>query len=182
MVTPPRLLACQQRYRALLYEKVFLHSGCTCTNHLGICPKGATGLSDLVGHNLSKCERTLLDRDALQRDQRRMAPHDIAVVVRLTSQLTVWPFTRPCSRSRPDLVSSNDPLKAGPAILYRKGWKSKRRTWLHDTICTDASSIDEGKVRSLCILLCGTLSPYFPLKIINKLIILSSICALNLLI
>ena len=44
------------------FEKVLLHSG--CINPLGVCPKGTTGFADLVGHDLSKCERALLDRDA----------------------------------------------------------------------------------------------------------------------
>jgi sterol 3beta-glucosyltransferase len=44
------------------FEKVLLHSG--CIDPLGVCPKGTTGFADLVGHDLSKCERALLDRDA----------------------------------------------------------------------------------------------------------------------
>ena len=44
------------------FEKVLLHSG--CINPDGVCPKGTTGFADLVGHDLSKCERALLDRDA----------------------------------------------------------------------------------------------------------------------
>ena len=44
------------------FEKVLLHSG--CISPLGVCPKGTTGFADLVGHDLSKCERALLDRDA----------------------------------------------------------------------------------------------------------------------
>jgi len=44
------------------FEKVLLHSG--CINPFGVCPKGTTGFSDLVGRDLSKCERALLDRDA----------------------------------------------------------------------------------------------------------------------
>ena len=44
------------------FEKVLLHSG--CIDPLGVCPKGTTGFADLVGHDLTKCERALLDRDA----------------------------------------------------------------------------------------------------------------------
>lgn len=44
------------------FEKMLLHSG--CINPDGVCPKGTTGFADLVGHDLSKCERALLDRDA----------------------------------------------------------------------------------------------------------------------
>ena len=44
------------------FEKVLLHSG--CINPLGVCPKGTTGFADLVGCDLTKCERALLDRDA----------------------------------------------------------------------------------------------------------------------
>ena len=44
------------------FEKVLLHSG--CINPDGVCPKGTTGFADLVGCDLSKCERALLDRDA----------------------------------------------------------------------------------------------------------------------
>ena len=44
------------------FEKALLHSG--CINPDGICPKGTTGFANLVGQDLSKCERALLDRDA----------------------------------------------------------------------------------------------------------------------
>jgi sterol 3beta-glucosyltransferase len=44
------------------FEKMLLHSG--CINPAGVCPKGTTGFANLVGCDLSKCERALLDRDA----------------------------------------------------------------------------------------------------------------------
>ena len=44
------------------FEKMLLHSG--CINPSGVCPKGTTGFADLVGCDLSKCERAILDRDA----------------------------------------------------------------------------------------------------------------------
>lgn len=44
------------------FEKVLLHS--KCINPEGVCPKGTTGFADLVGRDLSKCERAILDRDA----------------------------------------------------------------------------------------------------------------------
>ena len=47
---------------AAKFEKMLLHSG--CINPLGVCPKGTTGFADLVGCDLSKHERALLDRDA----------------------------------------------------------------------------------------------------------------------
>ena len=44
------------------FEKVLLHSG--CINPDGVCPQGTTGFADLVGRDLGKYERALLDRDA----------------------------------------------------------------------------------------------------------------------
>jgi sterol 3beta-glucosyltransferase len=59
----PQGTAFSQLYtEAANFEKMLLHSG--CINPEGVCPKGTTGFADLVGHDLSKCERALLDRDA----------------------------------------------------------------------------------------------------------------------
>ncbi|KAF8964439.1 glycosyltransferase family 1 protein [Flammula alnicola] len=44
------------------FEKVLLRSG--CINPEGVCPKGTTGFLHLVGHDLSTCERAMVNRDA----------------------------------------------------------------------------------------------------------------------
>ncbi|KAF8073827.1 glycosyltransferase family 1 protein, partial [Lyophyllum atratum] len=47
-------------------------------------------------------------------------------------------------------------IKAGPAVLHRKGWRTKRRVWLelsHDMLCAYASSSDEGRIRPLYTIL-----------------------------
>ena len=235
------------------FEKVLLHSG--CINPFGVCPKGTTGFADLVGCDLTKHERAVLDRDAqlyaaqtpwflpesdddshtvdetqqpsregfdlshiTQPDIRRASSvdniclthlepqdivdimikefgpvavpgeeekllieadgcliHDIAIIVSLLSytdhlnlinikgviHLTTHrlAFHASLLATRPDLVSSNDALKAGAAVLHRKGWQSKRRIWLeltHDTLCAYVSSKDGDRMRPLCTLLCET--------------------------
>ncbi|KAF8809557.1 glycosyltransferase family 1 protein [Phlegmacium glaucopus] len=212
------------------FEKVLLHSG--CINPYGVCPKGTTGFADLVGRDLNKCERALLDRDAqlyavekawsysepnpegfnssniVQPDIHRAssvdnecltylkpqdivnimiqefgpvaAPgdeerllletdgaliHDIAVVgvIHLTTHRLA--FHASLLNTRPDLVASNEALKAGPAILHRKGWQSKSRIWLeltHDALCTYVSSKDDDRMRPLCTLLLAFVQTVVP--------------------
>ena len=53
--------------------------------------------------------------------------------------------------------ASRDVIKTGPAVMHRKGWRSKRRVWIElskDAICVCASSKEEEKVRPMSALPC----------------------------
>jgi sterol 3beta-glucosyltransferase len=70
---------------------------------------------------------TVIDRKERLNNNKAFKSVQLEVIHLTTHRLA---FHASLLASRPDLASSNDTLKAGPAILPRKGWKSKSRIWL----------------------------------------------------
>ncbi|KAF9468587.1 glycosyltransferase family 1 protein [Collybia nuda] len=91
--------------------------------------------------------------------------HDVIIVgvIHITTHRLT--FHASLFSSHPNLPPSQRIIKAGPAILHRKGWRSKRRVWLelsHDMMCTYASSGDEGRIRPLCTILLSFIDEVLP--------------------
>jgi sterol 3beta-glucosyltransferase len=73
-------------------------------------------------------------------------------------------------------------IKAGPAIMHKKGWRSKRRVWMelsHDMMCAYASNREDAKTHPVGTILCERLLPSLdtslrlvstPVAFINKLL------------
>ncbi|KAF9483501.1 glycosyltransferase family 1 protein [Pholiota conissans] len=62
-------------------------------------------------------------------------------------------------------LSEHEVVKAGAAVLHRKGWRGKRRIWLelsNDMLCMYASSKEEDKSRPLCSLLLAFVQDIYP--------------------
>jgi len=63
-------------------------------------------------------------------------------------------------------VSPHHVIKAGPAVIHRKGWRSKRRVWMelsHDMVCIYTSNKGDAKTRPLGTLLLAFISKLLPL-------------------
>ncbi|PPQ91672.1 hypothetical protein CVT25_012885 [Psilocybe cyanescens] len=91
--------------------------------------------------------------------------HDVAIVgvIHLTTHRLT--FHASLLATRPDLSSSQEPIKAGPAIMHRKGWRTKRRVWVeltHDMLCAYASSQEDQKARPVCSLLLSFVKDVVP--------------------
>ncbi|KIK07950.1 glycosyltransferase family 1 protein [Laccaria amethystina LaAM-08-1] len=87
----------------------------------------------------------------------------VGVIHLTTHRLT---FHASLLATRPDLSSSHQVLKAGPATFHRKGWRVKRRLWVeltHDMICSYASSKEEDKTRPLCTTLLSFFHEVLPI-------------------
>ncbi|KAH9480450.1 Sterol 3-beta-glucosyltransferase [Psilocybe cubensis] len=91
--------------------------------------------------------------------------HDVAIVgvIHLTTHRLT--FHASLQATRPDLSSLQEPIKAGPAIMHRKGWRTKRRVWVeltHDMLCAYSSSNEDEKARPLCSLLLSFVKDVVP--------------------
>ncbi|GLB38496.1 putative glycosyltransferase family 28 N-terminal domain [Lyophyllum shimeji] len=92
--------------------------------------------------------------------------HDVVIVgvIHLTTHRLA--FHASLFDSQPDLPALKRVIKAGPATLHRKGWRTKRRVWLelsHDMLCAYPSSSDEGKDRPLDTILFIFINSLLPL-------------------
>lgn len=56
-------------------------------------------------------------------------------------------------------------IKDGPAVVHRRGWRSRRRVWMelsHDMLCIYTSSKDDAKTHPLCTLLLTFINKILP--------------------
>jgi sterol 3beta-glucosyltransferase len=91
--------------------------------------------------------------------------HDVTIlgVLHLTTHRLT--FHASLLSSRPDLLPTEQIIKAGPAVIYRKGRHSGRRVWMqlsHDMLCTYPSSNDEDRFRPLRTVLLSSIKGVLP--------------------